>query len=224
MAQMAMSSDVTAREIWDVEEGEVRGIGVIHIVITALLIGIGAVVGAFGGFTLPLGFGVNFFWPGIAVQNVGGIWFGLSGPQPRPPTCCSAAIGDARVLRPTANSPSITGTPIYVSLAYIPANAIQSLLPAWAFRQFKADPRLRSGRDYGIFLAAITISNILGALWSTLVVLRGFGLLTTESVPLFIWGWFGGNEIAGIIFGIILLKALSPVVIRSRAFVKRWLA
>ncbi len=210
MAQMAMSSDVTAREIWDVEEGEVRGIGVIHIVITALLIGIGAVVGAFGGFTLPLGFGVNFFWPGIAVQNVGGIWFGLWGVI-------------AAALFPIISN-GITGTPIYVSLAYIPANAIQSLLPAWAFRQFKADPRLRSGRDYGIFLAAITISNILGALWSTLVVLRGFGLLTTESVPLFIWGWFGGNEIAGIIFGIILLKALSPVVIRSRAFVKRWLA
>jgi len=57
-----------------------------------------------------------------------------------------------------------------------------------------------------------------------LVVLRSFGLLTTNSVPLFLWGWFGGNVLAGLVFNIILLKALSGVVIRSTAFVKRWLA
>lgn len=201
---------MNAEEIWTVEEGEVRSPGVIHIVITALLIGIGAVVGAFGSFSLPLGFGVNFFWPAIAVQNVGGIWFGAWG-----------IIAGA--LFPIISN-GITGTPIYVSLAYIPANAMQAFLPAWAFRYFKADPQLKSGRDWGIFLASITIANIFGALWSPLVVLRGFGLLTTDSVPVFIWGWFGGNEVAGIIFGVILLKALSNVVITTNAFVKRWWA
>jgi hypothetical protein len=64
----------------------------------------------------------------------------------------------------------------------------------------------------------------LGALWSVFVVLRGFGLLTTDSVPLFLSGWFGGNFLAGLVFNIILLKALSSVVIRTKAFVKRWLA
>jgi hypothetical protein len=202
--------DATVSDVWEVEPGETRSVGVIHIVITALLIGIGAVVGAFGGFTLPLGFGVNFFWPGIAVQNIGSIWFGLWG-----------VIAGA--LFPIISN-GITGTPVYVSLAYIPANAMQSFLPAWAFRQFKADPRLLKGRDWVIFLISITLANIFGALYSPLVVLKGFGLLTAESTPLFIWGWFAGNEIAGIIFGVILLKALSPVVIRSRAFVKKWLA
>jgi len=71
---------------------------------------------------------------------------------------------------------------------------------------------------------AITLGNIFGALYSPLVVLRGFGLLTAESVPVFIWGWFAGNEIAGIIFGLILMKALSDVVMRSKAFVKKWFA
>ncbi|MGC9398435.1 MAG: hypothetical protein ACP5HM_04795 [Anaerolineae bacterium] len=197
-------------KVWTVEEGEVRSTGVIHIVITALLIGIGAVVGAFGSFSLPLGFGVNFFWPAIAVQNIGGIWFGAWG-----------VIAGA--LFPIISN-GITGTPVYVSLAYIPANAMQAFLPAWAFRYFKADPRLQSRRDWIIFLVSITVANIFGALWSPLVVLRGFGLLTAESVPLFIWGWFGGNEIAGIIFGVILLKALSNVVITTNAFVKKWWA
>jgi predicted exporter len=68
------------------------------------------------------------------------------------------------------------------------------------------------------------VSSAFGALYSPLVVLRGFGLLTTDSVPLFIWGWFGGNVVAGLVFNFILLKILSPVVIRTTAFVKKWWA
>jgi hypothetical protein len=202
--------ELTAEEIWTVQPGERRSVGVIHIVITALLIGIGFVVGAFGSISFPLGFGVNFFWTGIAVQQVGPIWFGGWGVL-------------AGAIFPFFSN-AIAGTPFYVSLAYVPANAIQAFLPAWAFRQFKADPRLKSGRDYGILLVSMIISSAFGALWSTLVVLRGFGLLTTDSVPLFVWGWFGGNVVAGIVFNFILLKALSGVVIRTPAFVKKWWA
>lgn len=50
----------TGNEIWAFEEGEKRRASITHIVITALLIGIGAVVGAFGSFSFPLGFGLTF--------------------------------------------------------------------------------------------------------------------------------------------------------------------
>jgi len=203
-------AELTAEQIWTVQEGEKRSVGVIHIVITALLIGIGFVVGAFGSISFPLGFGVNFFWTGIAVQQVGAIWFGGWG-----------VIAGA--IFPFFSN-AIAGTPFYVSLAYIPANAVQAFLPAWAFRRFKLDPRMNSRRDYLIFFAAMVVSSAFGALWSPLVVLRSFGLLTTESLPLFIWGWFGGNMVAGIVFNFILLKALSSVVIKTPAFVKRWFA
>ena len=73
------SKSLSATQIWTTEPGEKRSVGVIHIVITALLIGIGFVVGAFGSISFPLGFGVNFFWTGIAVQQVGSIWFGSLG-------------------------------------------------------------------------------------------------------------------------------------------------
>ena len=202
--------EMTAEQIWTVQEGEKRSVGVIHIVITALLIGIGFVVGAFGSISFPLGFGVNFFWTGIAVQQVGAIWFGAWG-----------VIAGA--IFPFFSN-AIAGTPFYVSLAYIPANAVQAFLPAWAFRRFKLDPRMKSARDYLILLATMVVSSAFGALWSPLVVLQGFGLLTTESLPLFVWGWFGGNMVAGIVFNFILLKALSSVVIRTPAFVKRWFA
>jgi hypothetical protein len=204
------TSALTAEKIWTVEPGEKRSVGVIHIVITALLIGIGFVVGGFGSITFPLGFGVNFFWPGIAIQQVGSVWFGAWG-------CIAGSIFPFF-------SNAIAGTPFYISLAYVPANFVQSFLPAWAFRRFKLDPRLRTARDYLILLVTMIVSAALGALWSTLVVLRSFGMLTTGSVPLFIWGWFGGNVIAGIVFNFILLKGLSSVVIRMPAFVKKWWA
>ncbi len=202
------TSELTAKEIWAVEKGEKRSVGVIHIVILALLIGIGFVVGAFGSISFPLGFGVNFFWTGIVAQQVGSIWFGAWG-------VLAAAIFPFF-------SNAIAGTPFYISLAYIPANAIQAFLPAWVFRKFKLDPRLKSSKDYLYFLAAMIVSSALGALYSVLVVLKGFGLLTADSTPLFIWGWFGGNLVAGVVFNFILMKALSGVVIRSTAFVKRW--
>lgn len=201
-------TELTAEEIWAVEKGEKRSVGVIHIVILALLIGIGFVVGAFGSISFPLGFGVNFFWTGIVAQQVGSIWFGGWG-------VLAAAIFPFF-------SNAIAGTPFYISLAYIPANAIQAFLPAWVFRKFKLDPRLKSTRDYLGLLASMIVSSAIGALYSVLVVLKGFGLLTTDSTPLFIWGWFGGNVVAGVVFNFILLKALSGVVIRSTAFVKRW--
>ena len=205
---MAEKKELTAEEIWAVEKGEKRSVGVIHIVILALLIGIGFVVGAFGSISFPLGFGVNFFWTGIVAQQVGSIWFGGWG------------VLAASIFPFFSNA--IAGTPFYVSLAYIPANAIQAFLPAWAFRKFKLDPRLKQPKDYLIFFASMVVSSAIGALYSVLVVLKGFNLLTADSVPLFIWGWFGGNLVAGVVFNFILLKALSAVVIRSTAFVKRW--
>ena len=210
MATAGTRGKITSEQIWAVAPGERRQVGVVHIVITALLIGIGFVVGAFGSISFPLGFGVNFFWTGIAVQQVGSIWFGLWGVI-------------AGTIFPFFSN-AIAGTPFYVSAAYIPANLFQAFLPAFAFRYFKGDIRLNKGRDFVILISAMVISSAVGALWSVLVVLRSFGLLTTNSVPLFLWGWFGGNVVAGLVFNIILLKALSGVVIRSTAFVKRWLA
>jgi hypothetical protein len=208
--QSKKQADMTAEEIWTVQKGERRSPGVIHIVILALLIGIGFVVGAFGSISFPLGFGVNFFWTGIAVQQVGAIWFGGWGVL-------------AGAIFPFFSN-AIAGTPFYVSAAYIPANFVQAFLPAWAFRYFKADPRLKSSRDYLILLAAMIVSSAFGALYSPLVVLKGFGLLTADSTPLFIWGWFGGNVVAGLVFNFVLLKALSAVVIRMPGFVKKWWA
>ena len=203
-------SEFSEEDIWTVKEGEKRTVRIAHIFITILLITIGFVVGAFGSVSFPLGLGVNFFWTGIVVQQIGSIWFGAWG-----------VIAGA--IFPFFSN-SIAGTPFYVSLAYLPANAIQAFLPAWVFRRFKLDPRMKSGKDCLYLFLAMVVSSIIGSLWSVLVVLKGYDLLPAGSVPLFIWGWFGGNVVAGVVFNFILLKALSAVVIRTKAFVKRWWA
>ena len=203
-------SKFNEEDIWTVKEGEKRTVRITHIFITILLITIGFVVGAFGSVSFPLGFGVNFFWTGIVVQQVGSIWFGAWG-----------VIAGA--IFPFFSN-AIAGTPFYVSLAYLPANAIQAFLPAWVFRHFKLDPRMKSGKDGLYLFLAMVVSSIIGSLWSVLVVLKGYDLLPSGSVPLYIWGWFGGNVVAGVVFNFILLKALSAVVIRTKAFVKRWWA
>ncbi|MEM0383941.1 MAG: hypothetical protein QXX19_07455 [Candidatus Caldarchaeum sp.] len=197
-------------EVWQIREGEVRKPGTIHLAVFALLIGVGAVAGAFGSLAVPLGFGVTGFWPGVAVQAVGSIWFGLWGVV-------------AGGLFPFISN-SLAGAPLYVSFAYLPSNIVQGLVPLLAFKFLKLDPRLRRARDIGGYIAfAVIINNILGATWAV-TALQYFGLITVASVPLFFSGWTIGNGVPSLVFGLILLRALSPLIIKSRAFCKGWLA
>lgn len=204
------SSKISSEQVWAVEEGEMRPISFYHILVLIVLIVVGFVIGAYGSINFPLGFGVNFFWLGIVVQQVGAVWFGAWGVI-------------AGSIFPVFSNAAVQ-TPFYVSLAYLPANAVQAWLPAWAFRKFKLDPRLREPRDYLILFVTMIISSAFGALWSTLVVLRSYGLLNTESVSQFIWGWFMGNIIAGLVLNFLVLKVFSSLVIQTKLFVKGWFA
>ncbi|RLE78676.1 MAG: hypothetical protein DRJ51_09135 [Thermoprotei archaeon] len=196
--------------VWKLEKGEVRKPGTIHIAVFALLIGVGAVAGTFGSLAIPLGYGVTGFWPGVAVQAVGSIWFGLWGVL-------------AGGLFPFISN-TLAGAPLYVSVAYFPSNAIQGLLPRLAFKYLNCDPRLKSAKDYVVFIVfGVILNNILGAAWAV-TALQAIGLITVESVPLFFSGWTIGNGVPALVFGVILLKALSPMVVRHRSFCKGWWA
>ncbi len=212
--------NVPSADVWTVLAGAPR-VRLVYIAVLLLLIVIGVLAGAFGSINFPLGFGVNFFWTGIAVQQVGAIWFGAWGVLAG---TIFPIFSNALSALPFLPANSVTGTPFLISLAYIPANFVQAFLPAWAFRHYRADPRLRSGRDFLVLLASMVVSSAFGAIWSPLVVLRGFGLLQTDSLPLFVWGWFGGNMVAGLVYNFVLMKALSPLVVRTGLLVKRWWA
>ena len=75
---MAVRAASRGGSVWDVRPGEVRRPGIIHVVMMALFTGVGIVVGTLGSLAIPVGF-VSAFWPGQAVQAVGGVWFGYWG-------------------------------------------------------------------------------------------------------------------------------------------------
>lgn len=198
------------REVWKIHEGEHRESGPVHVIMTALFIGIGIVVGTFGSLAVPIGF-VSAFWPGQAVQAVGAVWFGAWGII-------------AGVVFPIISNTISGSAPLPVSLAYIPGNAVQAGLAAWAMKHFHAHPALKTRRDWIIFIAfGVIAANFIGSLWGSAILLM-FGLITAEAWPIVWVGWWIGNTIPGVIFGGILLKFVSPVIIDSKAFVKNWWA
>lgn len=206
-----MKGNLTAEEIWKVEEGEIRRPGVPHYVIAALLMGTGAAIGT-TGISGSVGFGVTFFWPAIAIQIVGGIWFGLWG----------GLIAGG--LFPIISNMISGGTPPLISILWIPANIVQGMLTGIVFRKLRLDPRLTRPIDYVAFiLVGGILSNIPGALYGPWIG-RLFGLFTDKSYFIAVLAWFLGNSSCAIIFGIILLRALSPIVVNTKFFCKGLLA
>ena len=198
------------RDIWTLQTGESRESGPIHVIMTALFIGIGIVVGTFGSLAVPIGF-VSAFWPGQAVQAAGSIWFGAWG-----------VIAGA--VFPVISNTISGSAPLPVSIAYLPGNAVQAGLGALAFKRLNAHPALKTRRDWIIWIVfGVLIANFFGSLWGSGVLLF-FDMITIEAWPIVWVGWWVGNSIPSLIFGSILLKFVSPVIIDSKAFVKNWWA
>ena len=196
--------------VWQLEEGEVRKPGIVHVVMLALFTGIGIVVGTFGSLAIPIGF-VSAFWPGQAVQSIGSIWFGWWG-----------AIASG--LFPMISNSLSGSAPLPVSFAYLPGNLLQGLVAGWAFRKFNSHPSLPTGEDWGVFILwGAIIPNAIGAAWGS-TMLVSFGLITQAAQLVTFFGWWIGNTIPTIILGGLILKYVSPLVIRSKAFCKGYWA
>ena len=195
------------KSVWVMEKGEVRKPGLAHFVMMALFSGVGVVVGAFGSMAVSLG-PVSAFWPGQAIQSVGTIWYGGWG----------ALAGSLFPL--IANS--IAGSAaLPISIAYIPGNFAQSVIGALAFRKFDCDPRLRSAKDWVVFLVfGVFLANAVGA-FEGVCVLYLFGMVTVDIIPVSFVGWWLGNSIASAILGVIMLKFLSPLVLKTKTFCKK---
>lgn len=201
---------VKDENVWSVHPSEVRKPKLNNVIMMALFIGIGVVVGTFGSMAVPLGF-VSAFWPGQAIQSVGSIWFGMWG-------------GIASVVFPMLSNAISGSATLAVSLAYIPGNFIQGMAAGIAFRVFKADPRLKTGKDWAVYtIFGVILCNAIGAAWGS-TVLRCFGLISAESHLTVFLGWAIGNAVPSFVLGAILLKYVSPLVIKSKSFVKKYWA
>lgn len=173
--------------------------------ITLFLILLGVVSGALGSLSLPLGIGVEgltAFWPGMAVQVLGGIWFGVWGVI-------------AGMIFPIFSNAIIGGSWLSI-IGFIPSNFVQAFLPAWLYRRFKLRLPPRDLKDYLIFIFGATLlPAILGALLSALPVYLTplHKEITFKLWPVMI-NWTIGNTLPAVIFGLPLLIVLSPLLIK----------
>ena len=183
--------------------------GTIHVVVTAVMSGLIAVVGYLTHNFLPhLPITV---WPSTGLFAVAGIWFGAWG-------ALASYVGN------TISAMSALG--LLASALQSISSIFQALIPAWAFRFFKADPNLKTSRDVMIFfvfgvIVAGFVSTLIGPpIWYLFGFIGDIDALIYVVMP----GWFLSNVVLTPVIAMPLLKATSAAVMKSRAFVKRWLA
>ncbi|MGQ4832841.1 MAG: hypothetical protein ACP6IS_02945 [Candidatus Asgardarchaeia archaeon] len=169
---------------------------------------IGSMIGLFGSLSFHIGYSITYFWPAIIIQLIGGLWFGIYG----------VAAG---VLFPIISDLAV-GTPLFLTIMYIPANFIQSFLPVWSFRRFEADICLRRAKDQLIFLIfGVFLTNVFGALWGSFsLVIAGY--IPFEEMTRYFVAWFIGNTIPALVLGELLLLTLSPYVKKSGLYIHYW--
>lgn len=161
--------------------------------ITVGLIVLGVMLGTLGAVSVPLGMGITAFWPAIVVQICGGIWFGLWGGLV------------AAVIFPMLSNVLIGGDLVQV-FGFIPANALQGLIPFWAFRHFTMRPAIPGWRGLVFFAFwGCLLPNLASALIGPMVLVLA-GRLGWDGFPAFAWAWWFGNAVPAFLLGAPLLR------------------
>lgn len=150
-------------------------------------------------------------WPNFGLFSVSGIWFGAWG-------ILAAYIGN------TISSMSLLG--FTVSAAQSLGTVCAVLIPAWGFRRFKGDPRIKTSRDgvifmvFGVFLSSLASTLIVPPIW------YHFGFIPNMAALLYVVlpGWFIGSTILNVIVGFPTLMLFSELIIKAKAYCKGWIS
>jgi len=149
------------------------------------------------------------FWSSMWIYVASGIWFGAWG-------VVAAGVGT------TVSWMSALG--FEVSALSSVGTILAALVPAWAFRHFKGDPRIKTSRDafgfmvFGVFIPSFLSTLITSSIWYLYRIIPNIDALTKVVMPSF----FLSNAIYTPIFGFILLLYFSNDVIDTRAYCKGW--
>lgn len=169
---------------------------------------VGLALAASSSLSLPLGFGVAEFWLGIAVVVGGSLWFGAWGVI-------------AAALFPFLSS-LLIGLDLPHSLAVIPANLLEGLIPALAFRLTAADPALHDSRSVWIYaLWAVVIPSVLGALF-TAGAWIALGEVEWRTFALLGFDWAVSNSLVLIVIGFPLIYLLTPILRERGLLISGW--
>jgi PAS domain S-box-containing protein len=176
--------------------------------IVTILVFAGVILGTLGTWSVPLGHGISAFWPAFVVQTAGGIWFGGWGVL-------------AAVLFPVFTN-SLANVGWSGIFGFIPANLAQGLIPAWAFRYFRADPAIRDRKGL-----------IFYAIWGAIIPAAAGGLVGSIAVILFgdaTWDdyfrlavqWSLPNMAVSLLIGTPIVRVLTPLWRDLGVLVKGW--
>ena len=187
--------------------------GTIHIVMVALFAGIQTLLGFFGNIGFTIQPGVSVLYPVVAVQVLGGIWFGIWGVI-------------ASMIGPTIANIA-AGYPVVLVLTYAPAaNAIRTIVPMWAFRQFNGDPRLRDAKSWILLLVfGMLINNMIGGVIGNVTFYDwGYFVSIEDMIYVGYFWWVANNALVVAVYGVPILLAMSAAVMRTRAYCVGYLA
>jgi HAMP domain-containing protein len=196
-------------DVWALSLGDQRGPGLPHLLAALLLALVGSVVGTLGLISLPPTLWLGGFGFALALQVAGGVWFGAWG------VLAAAAIGLA--------SGFLNGDPAYLVWCLLPSNVIQGFFTGWVFRRWKFDPTLPTRRDLLAYVMAGPLaSDILGRIMAEgTLFLAGHPHADTDAAH-FLAGRLLGNSLPSLLLGVFLMRALSPHIMDSPFFCKRW--
>lgn len=189
----------------EVKRARVGVIQIVTIAICAALVGVTAILSSFVTF-VP---GLSFFYIPIIIEPLFGAWFGPWG-----------VIGS--YLGGIIYQPFYGISPIYgVIIGF--ADAFLAFTTYIGFRALKADPALRTRRDWAV---AFTFGSIPALIFQALIynlTLIPVGWYTMEWATGEGWGLtFIADIVANFPWYLILLKALSGFIKRSSLYVEGW--
>jgi len=169
---------------------------------------VGLILGALGVISVPLGHGISGFWAAGVVQVAGGICFGGWGVL-------------AAAFFPSVSN-ALTHSAFISILGFIPANLVQSLIPAWAFRHFKVDPGLPGRKGILFYLVWGVLASALGGsmLGAFSIVLLGGA--PWAAYPTLVAKWAISNMVVSVLVGIPVQRELTPLLRDLGLLVKGW--
>jgi signal transduction histidine kinase len=168
----------------------------------------GIILGTLGTWSVPLGYGISAFWPAFIVQVAGSVWFGGWGVL-------------AAVIFPVLTN-ALANVGLSGMLGFIPANLVQGLIPAWAFRHFRVDPAIPGRKEVTFYMLwGSLIPAVAGGLLGSIAVIL-FGQAAWSDYPLLVVKWAAPHVVVSLLIGIPIMRELTPLWRDLGLLVKDW--
>ncbi|MDW7732775.1 MAG: hypothetical protein SCH66_10155 [Methanolobus sp.] len=181
----------------------------IYVNIFLFLTLINSLLSRFAVIRSPVTPGVSGLYFAVSFMIVFALWYGIWG-------AFSAYLGCM------VGAGILADMPVSLNIVWSLADLWQVMIPLMAFMYFKGDIRLRTKRDFGIFLIfGCLLNNLVGALWGSLMLIQN-EMITWDQFPVTFEGWFFGNLIVALVLVPFLLRYITPYVQQTRSYVNNY--